>query len=85
MELLEQLRKITDKKISLCSIDDLEKYQLIKEILIEDDCFFHIKKDTAYSILEDLDFLKKEIPSIYEKLIAPNVYIKTKFEFEIEG
>lgn len=85
MELLEQLRKTIDRKISLCTIDDLEKYKLIKEILTEDDCFFHIKKDTAYTILEDLDFLKKEIPSIYEKLIAPDVYAKTKFEFEIEG
>lgn len=85
MELLEQLRKTVSRKISLCTIDDLEKYKLIEEILKEDDCFFTIKKDTAYAILEDLDFLKKEVPSLYKQLISPEAYLHTKCEFEIEG
>jgi hypothetical protein len=85
MELLDNLRKIVDKKISLCSTDDLEKYKSIKALLKDDDCFFHIKRNTAYAILEDLDFLKKEIPIVYEQLIDPKIYLQMKNEFEIEG
>lgn len=85
MELLENLRKIVNRKISLCSIEDLKKYKMIKELLEEDDCFFRMKKDTAYAILEDLDFLKKELPSLYRQLTDASVYLKTKCSFEIEG
>lgn len=85
MELLENLRKIVKRKISLCNIEDLKKYKMIEELLKEDDCFFRMKKDTAYALLEDLDFLKKELPSLYRQLTASSVYLKTKYSFEIEG
>ncbi len=84
MELLENLRKSVDRKISLCNIEDLEKYKIIKELLKEDDCFFCMKKDTAYALLEDLDFLKKEVPHLYEQLTSSDVYLQTKCSFEIE-
>lgn len=85
MELLENLRKIVDRKISLCNIEDLKKYKMIKELLQEDDCFFRMKKDTAYAILEDLDFLKKELPYFYRQLTNSSVFLKTRYSFEIEG
>ncbi len=85
MELLENLRKTVKRKISLCNIEDLKKYKMIEELLKEDDCFFRMKKDTAYAILEDLDFLKKELPYLYRQLTDSSVYLKTKCSFEIEG
>lgn len=83
MELLSNLRKLVDKKISFCNADDFEKYNLIKNILKEDDCFFKIDKTTAYAILEDLDFLKKEIPLIYDKLIGQESYLDLNKTFEV--
>ncbi len=83
MELLNNLRKLVDKKISFCSADDFEKYNLIKNMLKEDDCFFKIDKTTAYAILEDLDFLKKEIPIIYNKLIGQESYLELSKAFEV--
>ncbi len=85
MELLNSLRKLVDTKISICHTDDFQKYQLIKEILKEDDCFFKIDKTTAYAILEDLDFLKREIPIVYTKLISQDMFLKIKKTYPLEG
>lgn len=85
MELLNSLRTLVDKKISICNTDDFDKYQAIKNILKEDDCFFKIDKTTAFAILEDLDFLKKEIPRIYQKLISQDMYLEIYKTYQVEG
>jgi len=84
LEVLNNLRKIIENKINSCSSDELEKYELIKEILKEDDCFFKIDRITAYSILEDLGIIDFDIPIIYNKLIGEDMYLKINEKYILE-
>ncbi len=53
--MLEQLRNRAKELIN----EDKEKYELILNILKEDNCFKLMDMDTAYSILEDLGIQDK--------------------------
>lgn len=46
------------------------KYNLIKKILEDKDCFFKLDAETSYSIIRDLGFDKKETLEIYQELIS---------------
>ena len=87
MECLDNLRNIVEMKIKLTqkNIDEIKKYELIKELLRKDDCFFTIKIDTAYAILQDLEFSNQEIPIIYEQLTNEKTYKQIKKNFYIQN
>ncbi len=69
--MIEKLKKIADKYIELYQDNptELQKYQLIRKILNQDNCFLNISVDYAYAILRDLDIREDEIKNIYMKLI----------------
>ena len=51
---------------------DKHKKQLqIKNILVDDGCFYRIKIETAYSILRDLGIAESDLKSVYKQLIKP--------------
>lgn len=54
----------------------LKKQLLIEKILKDDECFFRIKIETAYSILKDLEIPSTDIDSVYMELIDEKNYKK---------
>lgn len=46
-----------------------EKYELINELLSDDECFFKMSSETAINILLDLEFSIEEARKIYLNLI----------------
>lgn len=68
--MLSKLRNIVNIFLEReLSSKEKEKYELIKTILSEDDCFFKIDADTACNIIKDLGFNKEETIEIYKELI----------------
>lgn len=67
--MINKLREMADLHIRISSKEELKKYELIKEILKEDDCFFKMDIEDAYSILRDLGFEDEDVKNIYSKLI----------------
>lgn len=61
--MLEQLRM---KALELQE-NNKEKYQLISNILSDDDCFSKMNMETAYSILKDLEV--EDINKVYIELM----------------
>ena len=55
---------------------NLKKYQLIKQILNNPNCFFKIDIKYAYSILKDLQINEDKIESTYLELINYNNFKK---------
>jgi hypothetical protein len=51
-----------------------KKYFLIKTLLNDDDCFFKIPIEIAFSILSDLGYNEEESTAIYNKLISSDNY-----------
>ena len=66
MKAMEILKKLREQANSLKSVDN-EKYQLISEILKEDNCFQCMDMETAYSILMDLQV--EDIDKVYIELM----------------
>ena len=54
--------------------NDKEKYQTIYNILSNDNCFFEMDIDTAYSILKELKVADEDIKKIYLHLIKIENY-----------
>lgn len=71
MDLLNSLRNLAEE---LYTKNNNEKYQIIKEMLLEDKCFFMINSITALALLNDLGFSDEEALEMYEKLISPESY-----------
>lgn len=46
------------------------KYNLIKQILKDKDCFFKLDAEASCTIIRDLGFDKKETLDIYQELIS---------------
>lgn len=71
--MLNELRKINEKLIVLYNADQhkLKEQLLIKEILINNNCFKEMTIEDAYSILNSLNIPKENIKSIYEQLLIP--------------
>lgn len=63
--MLNKLRDNCEKLIAT----DKEKYLLIKNILEDDECFFKMDIETAYSILRDLKVEEKALKVVYAELI----------------
>lgn len=74
MELLSQLRLQVNKKLENLDVESSKKFLLIQALLKEDDCFFQMKMDTAYSILKDLGVSDEMIPTFYSELTSPKSY-----------
>ena len=69
--MIDKLKLITEKYIesNKDNHDELKKYNLIKEILNQKDCFLNMSIEYAYSILRDLQIPENEIKNVYTKLI----------------
>lgn len=63
--MLDKLRK----KCESLKNNDPEKYQIIQEILANDEAFFEIDIDMALSILRDLGIEEKDLNNVYLNLI----------------
>ena len=50
------------------------RYNLIKQILEDKNCFFKLDTETACTIIRDLGFDKKETLDIYQELISQKNY-----------
>ena len=53
---------------------DKEKYEMIENILNNDNCFFEIDMNTAYAILRDLKVKEEDINKIYLELVKLENY-----------
>lgn len=69
--MLEELKKIVDNFINVYKNNpkELEKYNIIKELLNEKDIFSKIDIEYAYSILRDLQIPEEELKNVYLKLL----------------
>ena len=72
--MIEKLRIIANKYIEKYqeNPNQLKKYQLIKEILNQKDCFLNMNIEYAYSILRDLKIPENDLKTVYKKLIYIN-------------
>lgn len=80
MDLLCKLREICKKKYN--STKD-KKYDLINNLLNDDECFFKIDYDTAICILKDLDI--DNVDETYFQLISPKSYEECTGLFRIKS
>ena len=81
---IEQAKKIKNLGVTLilwtCREGDilsqitkeLKKYELIRNILNQKDCFLNMRIEYAYSILRDLQIPENEIKNVYTQLINLN-------------
>lgn len=71
--MIEKLRKINDDIIATSvDVDVINRHTIIKNIMEDDNCFFKIDIEYAYSILRDLGIPENELKYIYLKLIDPS-------------
>ena len=52
---------------------DYRRNQIVKKILEDESCFFKIKKEDAYMILNDIG-INKNVDKVYSDLISKNIY-----------
>lgn len=73
--MINKLRKLNNDLLNCYNIDSEEyhKQLQIKNMLIDDGCFYKIKIETAYSILRDLGIQESDIKSLYKQLIRPSI------------
>ncbi len=71
--MINKLREINNKLLNIYDInsDKYKKQLQIKNILVDDGCFYRIKIETAYSILRDLGIAESDLKSVYKQLIKP--------------
>ncbi len=69
--MIEKLRTLNERLIELNMNDkvNLKKYQCIQKILKEDQCFFKMEIEYAYSILRDLGIQEQDLRKVYLELI----------------
>lgn len=69
--MIEKLRTLNERLIELNTDDEvnLKKYQCIQKILKEDQCFFKMEIEYAYSILRDLGIQEQDLRKVYLELI----------------
>ena len=72
--MINELKIITEKHIETNkeNPEELKKYELIKNILNQKDCFLNMSIEYAYSILRDLQIPENEIKNVYTQLISLN-------------
>ena len=61
--MINKLREINNKLLNIYDInsDKYKKQLQIKNILVDDGCFYRIKIETAYSILRDLGIAESDL------------------------
>lgn len=69
--MIDKLKMITEKYIEANkeNPEELKKYELIRNILNQKDCFLNMSIGYAYSILRDLQIPENEIKNVYTQLI----------------
>lgn len=72
--MIEELKNINEKYIEEYKENphELKKYELIKKILNEKDCFLKMNIEYAYAILRDLKIPEDKIKEVYFELISIN-------------
>lgn len=72
--MIEKLKNINEKYIEEYKENphELKKYELIKKILNEKDCFLKMNIEYAYAILRDLKIPEDKIKEVYFELISIN-------------
>ena len=66
----EKIRKISELKLKNSqTTEEKDRYHIINKILEDKECFKKMKTETAYKLLNDLDFKESEIKQIYNELI----------------
>ena len=71
MDKLDLLRKKTDELLQNSNNEkDNKKYEIIKKILKDDDCFLNIDIEHAYAIPRDLGINEESVRDYYSSLIA---------------
>lgn len=85
---MDELRRLVNQKIQLYSgkldkgsLENLKKFEIMKELLKDDACFFRIGFDDAYNILVELGV--EDPKKVYRKLISYQEFEKNKENFEI--
>lgn len=69
----QKIKKISELKLKNSkTAKDKDRYYLINKILEDEECFKKMKTETAYKLLNDLDFKESEIKKIYNELIFNN-------------
>lgn len=69
----EKIKQVAKLKLENCkNSSEKEKYEIIYRILQDDNCFLMMKTETAYKLLSDLGFNKKEIKKMYNEIIFNN-------------
>lgn len=70
--MIEKLRIINEDIINTTLDGDVKnRHLIISEIMEDDNCFFKMNIEYAYSILRDLEIPEEELEYIYFKLIDP--------------
>lgn len=74
--MIEQLRMIATRLMQekKDSPEEVKKYQLIEEMLKNNQCFFELDIETSYAILRDLGFKEDDLEKVYSLLIDPSNY-----------
>ncbi len=72
--MIEDLKNINEKYIEKYKENpkELKKYEIIKKILNEKDCFIKMNIEYAYAILRDLKIPEDQIRNVYLELISIN-------------
>ena len=72
--MIEKLKNINEKYIEEYKENphELKKYELIKKILNEKNCFLKMNIEYAYAILRDLKIPEDKIKEVYLQLISIN-------------
>lgn len=66
----ETLKKVVNDKIVNCdNYGEMERFQIIKKILDDNNCFKIMKTQTAYKLLNDLGYSMEETKKIYNDII----------------
>lgn len=82
MDLINEIRNINYKKLNT---EGGKTYEIINEILKDDNCFFNMKIDTALSILHTLGYSASEAKDLYYKLVSLDSYEKSNSQYIIEN
>lgn len=74
--MIEQLRMIAIRLMQekKDSPEEVKKYQLIEEMLKNNQCFFELDIETSYAILRDLGFKEDDLEKVYSLLMDPSNY-----------
>lgn len=80
--MLEELRQKNDQLVQFYQTqkneEELRRHQAITTILQNEDCFFQMPIETAYSILGDLGYPDTQIDEIYKGLTNGGKYMEYK-------